>query len=454
MLNSPIEAVQPSSSRTTTEKRGETMTDQFRPQFSPSEGPSRRVVLAWGSAALAAGSTAFAAAPALAASESGTTGRGPAKNPVSAASIAAGYAFLAQRHDQYGVGSTLRLPQSYDGGFFASIGFVSSFTYDNALMILAWLATGGSSELTRAKILADSLLYAQDNDPEGDGRTRASYQPDSFITRDGSPQIGSPAANTGNQAWLGIALTQLFQRSRDERYLQGALRSASWIHETTLDEQRQPAGYTGGRNGDDIPFTFKATEHNIDIGAFFTMLARVSGDRVWERRARIAFGFVAAMQDSASGKIWTGTTEDGSTINRFPLPADVQTWAALATGDPRYRRSVAWVVDNLLVTDGPFTGSSYSDADITKVWFEGSAHLALALSSSREDKDLRAELLSSIEKAQAEAPNADGRGIVAASTDGLDTGFGDLYYAAPHTGATAWYLMAALKYNPFVLQRK
>ncbi|WP_235436401.1 hypothetical protein [Arthrobacter sp. RIT-PI-e] len=430
------------------------MTDHHHTQPRSAEGPSRRMLLAWGSAALVAGSVGLGAAPAVAAPASPGNGRGSAKDPVSAASITAAYAFLAARHDQYGTGSTLRLPQSYDGGFFASIGFVSSFTYDNALTILAWLASGGSAELARARVLADTLLYAQDNDPVGDGRTRASYQPDPFITRDGSPQIGSPAANTGNQAWFGMAMAQLFQRTREQRYLRGALRSATWIQEKTLDEQRLPAGYTGGRSGDDIAFTFKATEHNIDIGAFFTMLARVTGDRVWAQRADIAFGFVRAMYDDATGKIWTGTTEDGSTINRFPLPADVQTWASLATGDPRYRRSVSWVVDNLLVTDGAFTGSSYSNADVSKVWFEGSAHLALALGQSRRDRGLRAVLLTSIEAAQTTALNADGRGIVAASNDGLDTGFGDLYYAAPHTGATAWYLMAALDHNPFVLQRK
>lgn len=101
---------------------------------------------------------------------------------MSAASIAAAYAFLAARHDQYGAGSTLRLPQSYDNDFFASIDFVSSFTYDNALTILAWLASGSSSELARSRVLVDTLLYAQANDPVGDGRTRASYQPDPFLT--------------------------------------------------------------------------------------------------------------------------------------------------------------------------------------------------------------------------------------------------------------------------------
>ena len=40
---------------------------------------------------------------------------------------------------------------------------------------------------------------------------------------------------------------------------------------------------------------------------------------------------------------------------------------------------------------------------------------------------------------------------MATSTDGLDSGFGDLYYASLHTGATAWYLLAAAGDNPFSL---
>jgi len=52
---------------------------------------------------------------------------------------------------------------------------------------------------------------------------------------------------------------------------------------------------------------------------------------------------------------------------------------------------------------------------------------------------------------QRDAPNGDGKGIVATSTDGLDSGFGDLYYASLHTGTTAWYLLAAVGDNPFRL---
>jgi hypothetical protein len=40
---------------------------------------------------------------------------------------------------------------------------------------------------------------------------------------------------------------------------------------------------------------------------------------------------------------------------------------------------------------------------------------------------------------------------VSASSDGLDTGYGDYYYANLHTGATAWYILAAAPANPFVL---
>jgi hypothetical protein len=59
--------------------------------------------------------------------------------------------------------------------------------------------------------------------------------------------------------------------------------------------------------------------------------------------------------------------------------------------------------------------------------------------------------MTNIQRAQAGATNGDRHGVVAASSDGLDTGFGDLYYASLHTGATAWYLMAAKGFNPFRL---
>jgi hypothetical protein len=367
-------------------------------------------------------------------------------------SVARAFDFLDAKFDEYGSGSAFRVPRSYTGGFFETPTwtFVSSFAYDDALVIMAWLARG---DVRRAALLGDTLLYAQQHDPIGDGRTRASYQPDSFTTLTGALDIGSPAAFTGNQAWVGMAFAHLYARTGRRRFLDGALREASWIHGRTWDGVRAPHGYTGGRNADDQPSTFKATEHNIDVGAFFTMLAQLTGDRVWHTRAQAAFAFVAAMQDRPTGHLWTGTDPDGVTTNRNPVPEDVQTWAYLATLDDRYSRAVTWVLHNLSAYDAGVAGVSYSDTDVAKVWLEGTAHAALALHArnAKGDKLFSRKLLWNIQRAQQTTANGDGRGIPAASSDGLDTGFGDLYYASLHTGATAWYLLAALGSNPFRL---
>jgi len=80
----------------------------------------------------------------------------PARNH-SAASVTAAYAFLAERLGQYGTGSALGVPQSYTGGYLGSIGFVSSFAYDNAATILAWLAEGTRAGIGRARALGDAL---------------------------------------------------------------------------------------------------------------------------------------------------------------------------------------------------------------------------------------------------------------------------------------------------------
>ena len=373
----------------------------------------------------------------------------------STASVNQAYAFLAAKFDEFGSGTALRVPRSYTGGFFQTptFDFVSSFTYDDALVVLAWLASRTRDDLQRATILGDTLLYAQKNDPIGDGRTRASYQPDSFTTLTGSLDIGSPAAFTGNQAWVGLAFAQLFARTGKQRFLEGALLEANWIQDKTFDGERAPYGYTGGRTADDVANTFKATEHNIDVGAFFTMLAQLTGRKVWRTRAKAAFAFVEAMRDKATGHTWTGTDPDGVTTNRVPIPLDTQTWAYLATLDHRYGRSLDWALKNLRATDAGVSGIAYSDADVSKVWLEGTGQMAAALKArdARGDAGLAADLLRNIRIAQATTANGDGRGIPAASSDGLDTGFGDLYYASLHTGATSWYLMAAKGFNPFRL---
>ncbi|CAH0227615.1 hypothetical protein SRABI76_02669 [Microbacterium oxydans] len=404
-------------------------------------------------AAVVAAALVVGAAPAVlnAAAASGDAAAATGA-PDPSTSVAMAYEFLDGRVDEFCDGAGHCLPRSYEGGFFTtpSWDFTPSFVYDDALVVIAYTARGRPDDLRRAQTVGDALLFLQDSDPIGDGRVRTSYEPHGI--RQGRMEITGPGTFTGNQAWVGMALTRLFHATGEQKYLDGALRIAQWIQTNTADTVRAPFGYTGGQTDNGTSLTWKSTEHNADIAGFFGQLGQLTGDATWTDRAATAAAFVAAMQ-SADGHVDTGTLNDGATTNTHPVPLDSQTWTALATGDARYGAALDWTLANLIATDGQYEGASISDTDVSKVWFEGSGHLALAL-KLRDGQGDAAEaetLLSSIRLAQRDAANGDGKGIVATSTDGLDSGFGDLYYASLHTGATAWYLLAALGDNPFTL---
>ncbi|WP_371614211.1 hypothetical protein [Streptomyces sp. NBC_00454] len=378
-------------------------------------------------------------------------------------SVSRADSFLGQAVDRYGSNATLRVPQSYTGGHFSPgtefgpTGYQASFTYDNALVITAFLQRRSGDDISRAIALGDTLLYAQAHDIVPDGRLRASYEPEPFVTATGNPYVGGFSVYTGNMAWAGMAFTRLYKATGEHRFLDGATRIAEWIQANAADD-RGVGGYTGGMRNDDqtgaemIPIRWKATEHNIDTGAFFAMLAAAGGDQTWKSRSDNAFAFVASMQ-ADDGRLWTGTGLDGVTQNRDTVPEDIQTWSYLATLNPAYATSVDWAATNLAATDGPFTGVSFSRTDTSKVWFEGTAHLLAAYQARKAPGDTAkaTTLLNTLQLAQSQAPNADGSGLVAASNDGLTTGEGDIYYSALHTGATAWYIIAAEGGNPFRL---
>lgn len=404
-------------------------------------------------AALVAAAVLAGAAPAMSDAGAPAEDAVPGVNTLDPSlSVDRAYEFLDARVDEFCDGAGRCLPRSYQGGFFTtpSWDFTPSFVYDDALVIIAYTARGLPDDLRRARTIGDTLLFVQENDPIGDGRTRASYEPHGI--RQGRVEITGPGTFTGNQAWVGMALARLFHATGDARYLDGALRTAQWIQANTADMVRTPYGYTGGQTDSGTSLTWKSTEHNSDIAGFFTQLAQLTDDTVWAERAAVAASFVTAMQ-SADGHVDTGTLLDGSTVNTHPIPLDAQTWSSLGTGDQRYGAALDWTLENLIADDGPYQGPSISDTDVTKVWFEGSGHLALALRlrDGAGDAERAESLLASIRLAQRDAPNGDGKGIVATSNDGLDSGFGDLYYASLHTGTTAWYLLAAAADTPFAL---
>ena len=363
------------------------------------------------------------------------------------------YSFLYGQMDKYQQGATLRLIQSFVPTSTFDNGDIS-YTYDDAVTVIALLRRGRANDLKRAKVLGDSLVYVQTHDPSADGRVRAGYHAKRLIEDDGSPNIAGATSDTGNLAWTGMAFVQLYHVTGQATYRTAAEAIANFIQMNTYDT-RGAGGYTGGIKADQTKITYKSTEHNIDLYALFSMLAQTTGDQSWADDAQHALVFTEAMWNSNKGNFYIGTGNDGVAINKSdPTPEDVQTWSYLSTGLGKYQGSIDWAVNNLWATSGAFEGLSFEVKDRSGVWFEGTAHAAAALEARdlSGDEQSAEKFLSDIETGQAKAPNADGKGIDAASKDGLKTGDGgDEYFASLHIGATSWYCLAKQAANPFRL---
>jgi len=428
------------------------------------------------------------------------------KGPLLRDGLDRAFSFLEQMMDAYAQGQTLRLIQSFSD----QIGLLStSFVYDNAVVINAFLERGGATDIQRAQVLGETLLYAQQNDPAGDGRVRQAYfvnQPDAngvFLQEALAPFFFIGSAN-GDMSWTGMALAQLFQRTSDHRFLDGAKRLGQWIVNNAFSAIGA-GGFTGGVDGGNNRVTFKSTEHNIDAFALFTMLAQFTGDAFWSTQAQHARSFIEAMFNTTGGFFWTGTLPDGITINTNPIPEDVNTWSFLALRDRDFAGSIDWAKTNLAVTDTPqnintsvagtkvrISGVTFSNfaqhppivnngllpsdpfstpPDPGAVWLEGTAHLVAALlarglSAEHDipgfagDADTARFLLLSSLGAQATLGIGQtvagklitpGTGLVASSSE-LNNGFGFSNKPNPHIGATGWFAIGAQAGNPFRLR--
>jgi len=463
---------------------------------------SRRLLMQMGISTAAASALASVTGGTLAHASSRTPARvdsGPdfaADNKSLELSINNAYLFLDQMMDAYAQGTTVRLCQSYCDQIAGGTFYSTAFVYDNALLVLAYLARARTSDIQRAKVIGDALLYAQQNDSVSDGRFRQAYfagAPDSheiFVTR-GLPFFQGSAV--GDVAWPGIALAQLYARTGLRAYLGGAVRAASFIETTARDKVNVPPGGYYFGNGQ----TNKSTEHNIDVYALFTMLAKLTGNGSWLDGAQHAKAFVEAMFDSPSGHFWTGTS-DPTHIFYNNSPEDVQSWSYLAFQDQNFAASIDWVKTNLATTDTSFAfnngwgsngglrlrvsgvtfaslsklgtvlGDNTVDADA--VWLEGTGHLIAALLSRRlpakddipsfhGDVSLAGSLIEHVQVAQNSLgggqtvngqPLVVGQGLTA-STSVLNTGFGFNYFPYFHIGATSWYLMGVQAVNPLQL---
>ena len=443
-------------------------------------------------------------------------------DPALAGPVARGYRYLDTVQDAYVKGAEPRLLQSYNN---ESGLLTAAFSYDNSLAILAYLANPTVANVRRARLIGDAFLWIQANDEAfSDGRVRQAYAagPMQFYgggayfpglkREDGKAAFlwpfGFGGSSTGDMAWTALALAQLYVDTRIRKYLDGAVALGEWI--AGKESPYAFGGYHGGLQADGVtPQRWSSTEHNIDAFALFTMLAKLTRNRLWTTRADIAATFVRGMWNPAGRFLWTGTLggnpgEDPIVINTGNIPEDVQTWAVLGMGDRRYDPSLDWVTANLWNTDTGagsqlppgvlISGVAYSSQakEITgtisgsdlpnnrnAVWLEGNGHAALALllRKSPGDRAIAKRLLNETVVAQKKVgagqtvgltsdpqggklsdPGGGGtwtgtplpaRSGVVAATSAFDTGFAFGYFQRQHVGATAWFLMAGQNFNPY-----
>ena len=366
---------------------------------------------------------------------------------------------------------------------------LTAYTYDNALMLLAFLSTGDPTDAARAKLLADSLVWAQQHDDQndqfGEGRIRNSYYADDLATGTTNGNNGNVArhnydesgngAGPGNMSWAMIALLNYYQKYGGHQYEDAALLMGQWIYDNWYDT-RGAGGYTAGYNGwppsDAEVLTYKSTEHNIDVYVAFMKLYKVTQDPTWQQRAMHAKAFVVSMWNDSGAFFYTGTMDDGITINTSNYPVDVMPWGYLAMGEVnKYGRGLASALANHYVSETvcghKFEGIDFKipSHDATDgFWCEGTGQMVTAWwqlyysskGSMRSNAYTDAlKYQKQLRNVQLYACRADHEGIVAALHDDVATGF-DLptggpwyYYNRLHVGATSWFIFSEQQWNPY-----
>ncbi|HEV7239912.1 MAG TPA: hypothetical protein VGQ36_11795 [Thermoanaerobaculia bacterium] len=390
-------------------------------------------------------------------------------------------------------------PDPFDGEKDGDIDFVLrnlAFTYDNALALLAFIADGSADSIRRARRIGDAFVYAVGHDrtyndirtcdqpvspltPDG-ARLRTAYAGGDIALPPGWTPLGRAATvpipgfydeatttfyeveqeaiDTGNNAWALLALTALYKETQEPAYLEVACRIGNFLHAFRNDSGTY-RGFTGGIDGPESSSPsmrpWASSEHNLDLFAAFTALFEITGDVRWRDDAEHARSFVDAMWDESRDCYLAGTTSPGArNASAGQLPLDVQAWSVLSLGLANARPGALQCADthHRVSRDG-FEGFDFNE-DRDGVWFEGTAQMVVAYAAAgrvRDAEKYRAEL----RRAQQSDDVGDGRGIPAASREGLSTGFNTprnepfKYFRRLHVGATAWNVFAQLGFNPY-----
>jgi len=276
--------------------------------------------------------------------------------------------------------------------------------YESAMAVLVLLARGSAQDLASARLIADSFVYALNNDnqglpippsPDSSRGLHSAYSSGNIaLLNDQAPGSGRAGqvrlagfsiasslcgpsryclvldgATGGNNAFALMALAAAYKQFGDVRYLNAARSIGNWIYGNLLDTTGTGfGGYYLGYPDEGQPKvlqTGKSIENNADIFRAFSTLGGIvasQGARAeaqeWNRRAKIAGDFVMTLFDPAAGRFYAGTVppnvppSDGiapdgprkgnDIVNTYDF-LDAQTFTILPmAADPLYRNAIDW----------------------------------------------------------------------------------------------------------------
>jgi len=201
---------------------------------------------------------------------------------------------------------------------FDKLGDRSAATYDQAVGIIAFVAVG---DVDPARHCADGMLRIRDD----------KYRMWADIYDSGTGQVKVKPIALGPNAWMGIALLDLYQSTKEQKYLSAAVEVGEFILKKQVRESTAKGSILCGFDEEGKAFTWTSTENNADAIALLAFLSHVTGEK---RYCEAAVGIADWLERQMwSGKFYYPGYKDNKTfaVNTCLLERlDSQTWIILA----------------------------------------------------------------------------------------------------------------------------
>ncbi len=341
-----------------------------------------------------------------------------------------------------------------------------AFIYDQSLVLMAYT---NFSDLSRAKKILD--FFARKAKRIDGGFLNAYY------VNDGQP--AEFIVHSGPNLWLGIAILQYTQKTRDKTYLGVAEEIADFVID--LQGKDSDGGIRGGPQ-----VGWYATEHNLDAYSFFKMLYQVTGkEKYMQAEDKVLKWLVAHTYDKGEVPIMRGKGD--STI-----ATDTYAWSIAAIGPEKLEslgmnpdRIIEFAEDNCSVEVDYYRPEGrvvkvkgFDFAPLRHVARGGvvssewTAQMVLSfrimadycyqkgmVAKARSYERKADEYLSSLGNMVISSPSPSGQGescLPYATLDFVDTGHGWMTPKGKTTGSvsgTAYTIFAYYKFNPLELKQ-